>query len=506
MPKHKKKRTKKYRATYKTDGRVDMSQGGRVGYREGDAVEERNARAEAIRQNRENNRGDLDRGGYGPPGGGFDYGNIPGAPPPAPTPAPTPAPAMQDAKRTAEQIVAGEVKPPQVPDAVKVEAGKAGVARKMDVPTELEAVEAVAPEAPEAQVVTGVEQAEAPTPLTAAQIEAAQVTEAPEVAVAEGEVRPEALAEAAEVERVAPIEAAKVEIPEGALIEAVVGTVSPEAKAEAAQVAGTTLARVTRAKKQLANAGLSSADIAELGNDPEALEERLMDFSEAERGMIAGLPEEALVSTQIDGLLTGIEEGEIPAWAAPAVANVEAMLARRGLSASSVGRDNLFNAIIQSAVPLAQSNAQAIQQSVTQQRTIEAQTAEANAQRMQQTALTNSSNVGFLFSFTISGYVFTINLNFLSAKPRPSLLEATINLTQSKFSILSFIDFKILSALLSLIPSILSNSSFVTFKNLETVPIPPLCNFFIKPVLILLNLIFKTKFSSSFKDFSLTIS
>mgnify|MGYP001320122899 CR=1 FL=1 len=136
MPKHKKKRTKKYRATYKTDGRVDMSQGGRVGYREGDAVEERNARAEAIRQNRENNRGDLDRGGYGPPGGGFDYGNIPGAPPPAPTPAPTPAPAMQDAKQTAEQIVAGEVKPPQVPDAVKVE----------QVPMALLAVTDLAPE------------------------------------------------------------------------------------------------------------------------------------------------------------------------------------------------------------------------------------------------------------------------------------------------------------------------------------------------------------------------
>ena len=36
-----------------------------------------------------------------------------------------------------------------------------------------------------------------------------------------------------------------------------------------------------RAKKQLANAGLSEADIApELGNDPEALEDRLSDFSE----------------------------------------------------------------------------------------------------------------------------------------------------------------------------------------------------------------------------------
>ena len=48
------------------------------------------------------------------------------------------------------------------------------------------------------------------------------------------------------------------------------------------------------------------------------------------------------------------------------------MLAQRGMSASTVGRDSLLNAIIQSAVPLAQSNAQAIQQSVSQQKTIEA--------------------------------------------------------------------------------------------------------------------------------------
>ena len=62
-------------------------------------------------------------------------------------------------------------------------------------------------------------------------------------------------------------------------------------------------------------------------------------------------------------------------------------------SASSVGRDNLFNAIIQSAIPLAQSNAQAIQQSVSQQRTIEAQVAEANAQRQQQVVLNNAQSV-----------------------------------------------------------------------------------------------------------------
>ena len=88
--------------------------------------------------------------------------------------------------------------------------------------------------------------------------------------------------------------------------------------------AGTSLSRITRAKKQLSKAGLSDADIEEIGNDPEALEDRLADFSEEQRGIIEGLPEEALVSTQINGLLEGIENGEIPIWARPAVAQVEA--------------------------------------------------------------------------------------------------------------------------------------------------------------------------------------
>ena len=137
-------------------------------------------------------------------------------------------------------------------------------------------------------------------------------------------------------------------------------------KATAALNAGTNLSRITRAKKQLSRAGLSDEDIAEIGNDPEALEDRLADFSEEQRGIIEGLPEEALVSTQMNGLLEGIESGEIPMWARPAVASVEQMLAKRGLSASTVGRDSLFNAIIQSAMPIAQSNAQALQQSVSQ--------------------------------------------------------------------------------------------------------------------------------------------
>ena len=52
------------------------------------------------------------------------------------------------------------------------------------------------------------------------------------------------------------------------------------------------------------------------------------------------------------------------------LAAAEQMLAQRGMSASTVGRDALINTIIQSAVPLAQANAQAIQQSVAQEKTL----------------------------------------------------------------------------------------------------------------------------------------
>ena len=281
---------------------------------------------------------------------------------------------------------------PQAQAPQEVEVGELGEAKTI---AEREALEARLAEVEDVSEAAQMEAVTAKTPeeLQAAQMEAEQVARTPEVEVATGEVVEDALAKAAKVDRVAPIEGAEVEIPEGALAERVVGTISEGAKATAVLNVGTSLSRITRAKKQLSRAGLSDEDIEEIGNDPEALEDRLADFSEEQRGIIEGLPQEALVSTQMNNLLEGIESGEIPPWARPAVAQVEQMLARRGMSASTVGRDSLFNAIIQSAMPIAQSNAQAIQQSVSQQRNIEAQTAEANAQRMQQTALTNAQNV-----------------------------------------------------------------------------------------------------------------
>jgi len=316
-------------------------------------------------------------------------------------------------KQTAEQVQAasrGEV--PQagiIQPAVKVEGEIPQQVTAMAEPEDVTATQAgaVGPEKVTTVAADKVAKAEVPQvqigtdekgqpimgPVTAAKMTAATVTPDATVDVATGKVSDSAIARAAGVEKISAITAAEVEIPEGALTERVIGTLSEGAKATAAINAGSSLSRITRAKKQLANAGLSEADIAELGNDPEALEMRLADFSEQQRGIIEGLPQEALVSNQLDSLLAGIEEGQIPVWARPAVSQVEQMLAQRGLSASTVGRDSLVNALIQSAMPIAQSNAQAIQASVTQQRGIEAQEAEANAARRQQTALTNAQNV-----------------------------------------------------------------------------------------------------------------
>ena len=370
-----------------------------------------------------------------------------------------------DTGRTAQDIASGKL--PDLPEAEVEKVSQEGTTASTVQMDDTTAAEASTISQPADETVTTIDAdkvAQAQVPLTqvgvdaegqpimkrmtASQMEAATVDTEAKVDAAQGQVSDQSIAQAAKVARVSPIEGAEVEIPEGALTDRVVGSISEGAKAIAAQNAGTSLSRITRAKKQLSKAGLSDSDIQEIGNDPEALEDRLADFSEQERGIIAGLPEEALVSTQLNGLLEGMENGEIPPWAKPAVTQVEQMLATRGLSASSVGRDNLFNAIIQSALPIAQSNAQAIQQSVSQQRNIEAQEAEANAQRMQQTALTNANNVFQMdmaqfssdqqIALSNSKFLQTVGLTEASNDQQSTIQNAALmsqaNLTEADFN------------------------------------------------------------------------
>ena len=294
----------------------------------------------------------------------------------------------------AEQIAAGDIGniPKAEVEDISLE-GTRATTEQIEPTTGVAPSTITQPTEEQVSTISGIDTITTPTPITAETMTAEQVTTAPDITAAQTTVDENALATTAGVDKIPTIQGANIQVQEGALANRVVGTLSQGAIATAAQASGTTLARVTRAKKQLRTAGLDEAAITELGENPEALEDRLTDFTEAQRGIIEGLPEEALVSNQIDSLLKGIEDGEIPTWASPAVAAVEQMLAQRGLEASSVGRDNLVNAIIQSAVPIAQANAQAIQQSVFQEKTLIAQEELANAQLAQQTALQNANKV-----------------------------------------------------------------------------------------------------------------
>ena len=233
------------------------------------------------------------------------------------------------------------------------------------------------------------------TDVTESTYTATQVTEDVIINPKTSEVTPEMLAEVTDGTLTLMAEGVTISDEEAAksLAEVITGTISPEAKAKAVKNAGTTLPRVLKAKKQLRNVGLTEDQIDSFGDDPEALEAELMNYTEEERKMIGNLPEEALVGNQMSQLLAGIENGEIPTWAKPAYASVMQGLARRGLDTSTVGRDALLNVIIQSALPIAQSNAQAIQQSVMQQVDIEAKAAESDAQRAQSVASQNAQNV-----------------------------------------------------------------------------------------------------------------
>ena len=471
--KQKKKRIKKYRQKYTTDNRLDMSKGGRVSYQTGGDVPMKPKGSAGRGPNEEEERTNQLRDNFSIERNddvGFDREddvqnlgkNINNTSKINTEPNEDlvePATPQMDFDTTAAQErteriaqTAADVQAAsqgQVPEDAKIQdAQQVGFQRdaqgqlildeqgnpiplqdqqrtSMDALTPEQRAEATtAPGVTPEAVTTGTTTtAPMPTDMTADTFDADIISTQAQVDAAESQVSDDAIAKAAGVDRVEPTESANVNIQEGALASRVVGTLSPEAKAQAARNAGSDLARVTRAKKQLRNAGLQEDAIAQLGNDPEALEDKLTEFTEQERGIIAGLPEEALVSNQMDSLLKGMEEGEIPNWAKPAVASVEAMLARRGLSASSVGRDNLFNAIIQSAIPLAQSNAQAIQQSVAQQRSIEAQAAEADAQRQQQATLQNAKNV------------FQLNMAQFSADQQTELANSkflqTVSLTEA---------------------------------------------------------------------------
>ena len=173
--------------------------------------------------------------------------------------------------------------------------------------------------------------------------------------------------------------------------EAQIGGVPTFSAATRDQVTGT--ARTRTATDMLEETADLPPDItAAIVEDPATVEAQMDENPVEVQAAIAALPEEALVSSQMSSLIAGIEDGTTPTWARPAVDSVTQMMAERGLDVSTVARDSLFNAIIQTALPMAQSNAQALQARAAQNLSNEQQANLAQATQDMQRRMANLSN------------------------------------------------------------------------------------------------------------------
>ena len=107
-----------------------------------------------------------------------------------------------------------------------------------------------------------------------------------------------------------------------------------------------------------------------------------------ERGSLAEaktqtLAQEATTKYQLEQLMAALDSGaELPPWAAPAARKVRGMMNARGLGSSSMAAAAMVQALMESSIPIAQSDAQA-------HATIQLQ----NLNNEQQTALQNAATI-----------------------------------------------------------------------------------------------------------------
>jgi len=92
------------------------------------------------------------------------------------------------------------------------------------------------------------------------------------------------------------------------------------------------------------------------------------------------LDERGTVKYQMANLMSDIQEGkELPAWASPAVRQVQAVMQSRGMGASSMASAAMVQAIMESGMPIAAADAQAYSRIQLQNLTNEQQAALQNA-------------------------------------------------------------------------------------------------------------------------------
>ena len=138
------------------------------------------------------------------------------------------------------------------------------------------------------------------------------------------------------------------------------GTVSDEAQVTAAQQS---TSAVSDLKAAQGTAIMMDNPVQREIQDGELISgvanaEKAAEFTEQIEAATASPSSKATVAGQLEGLMAQFEGGNTPAWAAGAMRNAMALMASRGLGASSLAGQAVIQAAMEAALPIAQIDAQ----------------------------------------------------------------------------------------------------------------------------------------------------
>ena len=171
---------------------------------------------------------------------------------------------------------------------------------------------------------------------------------------------------------------------ETARLQAAQGQVSQQAQIQAAQQQGTAVSNVDAAQGTailMDNPMQREIQDGELISGTAVDANKVAELNSQLQAAQATPTAQATVQGQLEGLMTQFEGGQTPAWAAGAMRNATAMLAARGLGASSLAGQAVIQATMESALPIAMADAQTRAQFEAQNLSNRQQTAMMAAQQ-----------------------------------------------------------------------------------------------------------------------------
>jgi len=230
-------------------------------------------------------------------------------------------------------------------------------------------------------------------------------------------------------------------------MQAAQGQIQPQAQVQAAQQADTSVAGMQAAQGtaiMMDNPVQRQIQQGELVSGA-ANAQTAAAFTEQVQAATATPSKQATVAGQLEGLMQQFEGGNTPPWAAASMRNATAILAARGLGASSMAGQAVIQAAMEAALPIAQMDAQVQAQFESQNLTNRQQRAMMAAQQRAeflgmeftqefQARVQNSARIGDIanMNFTAEQQIAlensraanTVNLNNLNNRQAMVMAEA----------------------------------------------------------------------------------